>query len=189
MNTKHIIATGTGNIGIAALIAELFTIKVGSTFLPLEAIFDWERTFNRAYRKFEYWSSLIKQAEPIQWFTYKLKIYEIITFLFPNLKSSIAKVFNFNSKCWMNSFNGTNFTCLFACRFLPLNAKCWRKKECLGILKNQQGLVRAMKLINPQHQLLFLFNGCMTQFCQPRSSLPLSFTTIFALHRDDFSLG
>ena len=70
-----------------------------------------------------------------------------------------------------------------------IKCKMLEEERMFGYLKNQQGLVRAMKLINPQHQLLFLFNGCMTQFCQPRSSLPLSFTTIFALHRDDFSLG
>ena len=33
LKTKHIIATGTGNIGIAARIAELLTISVGSILL------------------------------------------------------------------------------------------------------------------------------------------------------------
>ena len=38
MKTKHIIATGTGNIGIAARIAELLTIRVGSILLSFESM-------------------------------------------------------------------------------------------------------------------------------------------------------
>ena len=46
LNTKHIIATGSGKIGIAALIVELLTISAGSILLLLFAIF---KTLNARY--------------------------------------------------------------------------------------------------------------------------------------------
>ena len=46
LNTKHIIATGSGKIGIAALIVELLTISAGSILLLLFAIF---KTLNACY--------------------------------------------------------------------------------------------------------------------------------------------
>ena len=46
LNTKHIIATGSGKIGIAALIVELLTISAGSILLLLFAIF---KTLNAWY--------------------------------------------------------------------------------------------------------------------------------------------
>ena len=46
LNTKHIIATGSGKIGIAARIVELLTISAGSILLLLFAIF---KTLNACY--------------------------------------------------------------------------------------------------------------------------------------------
>ena len=46
LNTKHIIATGSGKIGIAALIVELLTISAGSILLLLFVIF---KTLNVCY--------------------------------------------------------------------------------------------------------------------------------------------
>ena len=46
LNTKHIIATGSGKIGIAARIVELLTISAGSILLLLFAIF---KTLNAYY--------------------------------------------------------------------------------------------------------------------------------------------
>ena len=46
LNTKHIIATGNGKIGIAARIVELLTISAGSILLLLFAIFKTQNACN-----------------------------------------------------------------------------------------------------------------------------------------------
>ena len=46
LNTKHIIATGRGKIGIAARIVELLTIRAGSILLLLFAIFKTQNACN-----------------------------------------------------------------------------------------------------------------------------------------------
>ena len=52
------------------------------------------------------------------------------------------------------------------------------ESQTLLSLQTLQGFEGLIKLINPQKALIILYNGCMTQFCQLRSSFPLSLVSL-----------
>ena len=62
LKTKHIIATGTGNIGIAARIAELLTISVGSILLSFVSMLMKISLFDeRAFMHMQTFKTLYQQ--------------------------------------------------------------------------------------------------------------------------------